>query len=409
MQRSLYFILFIFFSFQSFGQTNIDSLFSVAINHAKAKEYKIAINKAQNVIKLDSSRYDVKIFIANVYAWKKEYQNSKAYIKEVYTAMPQNQDLYDTWLNVLLWNKEYKELLNTINIAKANDYQNEYNIVLKKALAYQGLEQYNAGVNYLNQNTALLDSSAINSIYLNLKKSASKNTITAYYSLDLFDKNNPTPQHLAYVDYSLNLNKNILIFRLNYAYRFSFEDIQPEIDWYHIFNNGHYLYTNYGYGINNKLFPQHRFGIEYFFPFGNSFEASFGGKYFVYNTTNATVLTGHIGKYMTNKWLSLRPYYTIKEGSNSFAILFNMRFYARNQISYTGLELGYGTSPDDRFAYTQPGDKIWLSAYKIKLERNIAISTSNELRVGAGYAYEEISNNSYRNRYLFEVIFKHRF
>jgi len=409
MLRTLSLFILITCSFNIVGQTNIDSLFSVAIKYSRLEKYDMAIKNAKQVIDVDSTRNDVKLFIANVYAWDQNYEASKKYISDVYSNKPFYNDLYDTWLNVLLWNKEYEELLKTIDVARNNGYSNKYNVVLKKALAYQGLKQYNAGINYINQNSALLDSVAINNIYLELKKSSSKNTITGYYAVDFFDKNNPTPQHLAYVDYSLNLNRNIFILRMNYANRFKLEDFQPEIDLYHIFKNNHYLYANYGFGIKNKLFPQHRFGLEYFFPFGNVYEASLGGKYFIYQNSTATVLTGHLGKYMSNIWLALRPYYTIKEGSNSFAALFNMRFYAKNQISYTGLELGYGNSPDDRFVYSQPNETIWLSAYKIKLERNIAIRHSNELRLGVGYVYEEISENSYRNRYLLEVIFKHRF
>ncbi len=409
MLRTLYIFILIISSFNIVAQTNIDSLFSVAIKNSQEKNYELAIEKAKLVVDLDSSRNDVRLFIANVYAWNKDYDLSKKHISQVYNNNPINSELYDTWLNVLLWNKEYSDLLKTIDIAQNNDYNNQYNITLKKALAYQGLKQYNAGINYLNQNSSLLDSAAINYIYLELKKSSSKNTITGYYAIDFFDKNNPTPQHLAYVDYSLNANRNIFIFRLNYANRFNLEDLQPEMDLYHIFKNNHYLYANYGFGIKNKLFPQHRFGLEYFFPFGNVYEASLGAKYFIYQNSNATVLTGHIGKYLSNTWLSLRPYYTLKEGSNSFAAIFNARMYAKNQISYTGVELGYGNSPDDRFVYSQPGETIWLSAYKIKLERNIAIKLSNELRVGVGYVYEEISKDSFRNRYLFEIIFKHRF
>ncbi len=409
MLKKLYLFIIISTSINIAAQTNIDSLFSVAIKNSQEKNYELAIEKAKLVIDLDSSRNDVRLFIANAYAWNNDYASSKQYISKVYADNPLNNELYDTWLNVLLWNKEYSALLKTIDTAQTNGYNNQYNITLKKALAYQGLKQYNAGINYLNQNSSLLDSSAINYIYLELKKSSSKNTITGYYALDFFDKNSPTPQHLAYIDYGIAKSRNIFIFRLNYANRFNLEDFQPEADLYHIFKNNHYLYANYGFGIKNDLFPQHRFGIEYFFPFGDAYETSLGAKYFIYQNSKATVLTGHIGKYLSNTWLSLRPYYTLQEGSNAFAALFNARMYANNQISYTGIELGYGNSPDDRFVYSQPGETIWLSAYKIKLERNIAIKQSNELRLGVGYVYEEISKDSFRNRYLFEIIFKHRF
>ncbi|MCW3804171.1 YaiO family outer membrane beta-barrel protein [Plebeiibacterium marinum] len=409
MIRLLHITILSLFAVCTMAQTNIDSLFSVAIDHSRAEEYDLAVQKAAQVVQLDSTRNDVKVFMANVYAWQQDYNTSKEYISQVYAIDPNNNELYETWLNVLLWNKEYKKLLSIIDTAKTNGYNNDYNLTLKKALAYQGLERYSAGINFLNQNKSLLDSADIRYLYNNLKRSASKNTISAFYSIDLFENNTPTPHHLAFVDYSTSVEQTIFIFRCNYAYRFEIDDIQPEIDIYHNFDNGHYLFANYGFGINNKLFPRHRVGLEYFFPFGNNFEASAGAKFFNYPSDDVIVLTGHLGKYVSNMWLSLRPYYTIKEGNNSFSSLFNMRIYDNNQVGYYGLELGYGNSPDDRSRYAQPIGSIWLSAYKIKLERNFAISHSNEVRVGAGYVYEEISQNSYRNRFLFEILLKHRF
>jgi len=226
-------ILFLFIIFaitnSLAGQTNIDSLFSSAVVHAKLEKYNTALKEAKQVIDLDSSRYDVMVFIANVHAWNKEYNDAKVYINKVYVAKPESQELYDSWLNILLWSEDYKTLLKTTNIAEDNGYDNYYNLTLKRALAYQGMEQYNAGVNYLNQNSQWLDSTSINYVYFELKRAANKNMISGYYSVDLFKGNVPTPQHLAYIDYSFTKKNNIFILRLNYANRFQEQDFQPPI------------------------------------------------------------------------------------------------------------------------------------------------------------------------------------
>jgi YaiO family outer membrane protein len=391
------------------GQQNIDSVFSAAINNAKEKEYNHAIQNAKKAISLDSSRYDIILFLANVYAWNKDYEKAKSHLITVYTKKPQNAELYNSWLNILLWNKEYSELLKTISIAQSNGYSNIYNIALKKALAFQGLNQFNSGINYLKQNSQWLDSTSIKNIYHELLKASNRNIISAYFSLDLFKNNAPKPHYLAYIDYSIARKKTIYILRLNYANRYKKEDLQPEIDIYHIFDNNHYLYANYGFGIKNELFPHHRFGLEYFAPLSNAFEISGGGKVFIYPNTNAYVITGHVGKYLPNIWLSLRPYYTLKDGCNSFASLYNMRLYHANNIGYWGLELGYGNSPDDRATIIKPEESIWLSSYRIKLEKNFSFSGVTELRLGTGYAYEEISVNNYRYRLIIEAILKLRF
>ena len=164
-------------------------------------------------------------------------------------------------------------------------------MIFKKALAYQGLEQYTAGINYLNQNQSALDSVAVSYVYNELKRAGSKNTVSAYYRIDYFENNSPQPQHLAYLDYSTSIDRTIFIVRCNYANRFDFYDLQPEIDVYHNLENGHYIYANYGIGLYDKLFAHNRFALEYFYPFGKGFEVSLGGIYLDYPKENVSVIT----------------------------------------------------------------------------------------------------------------------
>jgi len=73
---------------------------------------------------------------------------------------------------------------------------------------------------------------------------------------------------------------------------------------------------------------------------------------------------------------------------------------------YWGLELGYGNSPDDRFAQTQTSQFLRFSAYKVKLEKNFVVGKTNELRIGASYTDEEYQERIFRNRYTIELIYK---
>ena len=66
MLRLLHISSFVLLATVAMAQSNLDSLFSVAISTANAKHYELAIEKASEVVKLDSTRQDVKLFIANV-------------------------------------------------------------------------------------------------------------------------------------------------------------------------------------------------------------------------------------------------------------------------------------------------------------------------------------------------------
>ena len=394
---------------QLFSQINSDSIFDVAIKNARNAEYNKAILNANKVLDIHPDRADVDVFIANVYAWKGKTDSAKIYVKKAYELQPVNEELYDSWLNVLLWNAEYEELLKTIDLAVKNEYDDNYNITLKRLYAYKYLGEYEKGVAlFENKNQKLLDSTKINSIYREMLIKNSRNALSALYSMDFFTDGITSPQHLAYVDYAFKIKRNTLIFRLNYANRFNENGLQLEADYYHQLKKGRYLYFNYGASIYNNLFPKHRAGLEFYFPLKNHFEASIGARYMYFTGNHVPIITGHLGKYLNSYWFSLRPYFTIQDIGNSISFVANARKYGKLSMSYWGLELGFGNSPDERYILDPSAEFFRLSSYRIKLERNIMIGKANELKFSFGYAYEETAKSVYRNKFTIEIIYKHR-
>lgn len=235
-----------------------------------------------------------------------------------------------------------------------------------------------------------------------------KNVISAYYTIDLFDKIF-SPQHLASLGYSFPVYDNTLGFRINYANRFGLNDFQLETDFYLKFKNKQYLYLNYGYAFNASLFPEHRIGIEYYFPVTPKTDASIGGRFLKYTFSDVYIATGHIGHYFGNSHLSLRPYYVLKmpNAESSISLLANYKIFERNELNYWGIELGYGNSPDDSYS-TSPAQFSQLSNYKIRLEKNLMINRTSDLHFVVGYSYEEYLLNMFRNRFIFELGYKIR-
>jgi len=397
------------FTFNAFSQDNVDSLFNAAIEQSQLQNYNEAIENCKKILEADSCRYDVMVFIANVYAWQGEYSEALDYIDKAYEVNPAYKELYDSWLNILLWKGDYKELLSTISVARDNNYPDSYNLDLKSILAYKGLGEYSKGIDYIENNISLLDSTEIKSIYKDILILDRQNIATVFYSADFFEGNDPEPHHWVYFDYGFKIGKHTLIPRLNYAYRFNTYDLMAEADYYHIFENGHYLYTNYGISIRDELFPSHRAGIEYYLPLFDSMEGSLGGRYFNAEQDHVYIATGHLGYYFSRSWLAFRPYYVISEMGNTLSTVLNYRLFGDSPLNYWGLELAYGNSPDERHAIDPSLEKLRLNTYQFKLERNMIIGKYNELKLSAGYAYEEYIPDNYRHRYLIEIIYKQRF
>lgn len=403
----LFAVVNLIFTISLCAQVNTDSIFQVAIDKSKIKDYKGALENASKLLSIYPGRYDVSVFIANVYAWKGDFDSAKKYINISYKINPEYNRLYDSWLNILLWNGEYDELLRVISLAKNNGYNNHYNMLLKNMLAYKNMREYQKAINaYKEYNKGgISDSTTVKSLYRELQFLNKHNTISVFYSVDFFDKDGQDPQHLAFVDYAFKINKHRLLLRVNYANRFNTDGVQMEADFYQLFNQKRYLYYNYGYSFDNDIFPQHRMGAEYYFPL-NNYEGSVGVRYLKFKDAKALIATTHLAKYFSNYWLALRPFYVINDSGNAFASVVNIRRYSGYPKSYWGIELNYGNSPDERFILNSSMYKSRQDSYRIKLEKNIAFGNARQIKISAGYGYEEYVSNSYRNRYIIEVICK---
>jgi tetratricopeptide (TPR) repeat protein len=95
------------------AQINIDSLFTSAINDSRQEKYDEAIAKSEQILTLYPDRYDVMVFVANVYAWKGETDIALTYIEKAYELNSANTELYDSWLNILLWSGKYEKIIET--------------------------------------------------------------------------------------------------------------------------------------------------------------------------------------------------------------------------------------------------------------------------------------------------------
>jgi len=401
-------IILIFSTHWISGQVNADSIFNSAIKNAQTGMYNQAIKEAQIVLNTHPDRFDVLVFMANIRAWTGEYEAAMEHIKKAYLLNKTYKELYDSWLNILLWAENYRKLLETCNLAEKNNYPDSYNICLKRTLAYKALNDYKGAINTLENNQAYLDSIPLKKLYNDLLMLNKSNAISVYYSIDFFEGNTIQPQHLSYIDYAFKINRHTLIPRVLYTHRFNLSDYQLEADYYHIFRSGNYLYANYGIGIMHNLFPQHRAGLEYYTTPIKTFELSAGVRMLYYTENKVGITTIQFGKYHKNFWFSIRPMYIIHETKNTWTTILKSRHYSSNPLNYIGLELMAGNSPDDRNTLLPSAEILLLNNYRAKIEKNIALKVLGELKLSAAYSYEEYIPSHYRSKFNFEILFKYK-
>lgn len=404
------FLLIFYFSEDGFCvQVNTDSIFTVAINCAKANQYQAAIRTAVQALNASPQRGDIMVFVANVYSWQSKNDSAMMYIQKAQLANYSQPDFFESWTNILLRTQQYTALLQSCDTAEKRNYS-PVDILKKRLISYAGLKNYKAGVQLaeLAQNRTYLSQEPIIGLYSDLLAKRNTSVVSASYNMDFFDSSNP--QYLGSLGYSFRVGKHTLGFRSNYANRFAMNDLQLETDFYLQLPRKQYLYFNYGVGIRNTLFPRHRLGLEYYFQPASKTDVSLGSRYFSYPASQVLILTGGVSKYIGKSKIALRPFYvfTSQSSKQSFSLIANYRLFAKNERTFWGVEFGYGNSPDDRYAVSQTNGFNQLTSYRFKIEKEFLVNRISDICVGLGYTREEFITNTFRNRYVLEVVYKLR-
>lgn len=107
--------------FYIFIASGISAAFAQETNGSNTK-FRKAIEEAQKTLATDPSRGDLMVVIANNYAWQEKSDSALVYIEKAKQINYYNDDLFDSWLNVLLWAHKYDNLLDACGVAGQYKY-----------------------------------------------------------------------------------------------------------------------------------------------------------------------------------------------------------------------------------------------------------------------------------------------
>lgn len=300
-----------------------------------------AIDLAEKTLKERPYYYDVRVLLGYMYGWNKQYDKARNEFNYVLRKKPDYTDARVGLVTVETWDKNYQKAI------QASDAGLKYSPdspALKKQKALAQKRLYERTRKTTDHPTFRLRERKIVS-----EKGEAQNEFAAYYERSNFDDLDYNWE-LKKLEYKRKTPYGSIIFRVNNAKRFKQEGWQYEVDAYPKLGDGRYLYLNYGIS-SATFYPHTRFGGEIYQSLPQSFEASFGFRRLLYNSSNSTIWTGSLGKYIGNYWFSLRPYITPKEGSHfSRSLYLTARRYFGDDpdqyLSATG-GVGSGPNPDD--------------------------------------------------------------
>ena len=388
----------------SFGQT--DSLMSVAKELIKQDKYADAEKIYIDLLTQNQSNNDVRFALGLMYSWSKQYDKARTVLATVLIARPTSKEVYISALNNELWAEKYELVIALADTAK-KVFPDDADILLRKAKALNYMQRSEDAKTVLN---SCLDKAKTNKevadLLESIKNSNKLNSVGISYTLDYFS--NIPSWHWAYIQYKHKTSLGAIIGRVNYANRFGSNGYQVEVDAYPTLFKMSYAYLNVGYSPTS-LFPVFRAGMDYNRKLPNAFEASLGFRYLNFGSSNVTIFTGHVGKYLGNYWFSFRPYVTPGNKSVSLSGSLMGRRYFSSAENYVGLQIGYGTSPDDRYRLLTGQNDLRLTGYNTKVSYNHIFLKSWVMNVSGAYAYEEWFTSSFRSKITFDVAINYIF
>ena len=396
---------FILLSHATIAQSkrSIDDRFKEARELAFSGKRLAAIDSLESILVDDPDYSDVRVFMARVMAWNKQYDESISQLHIVLADNKRKRSALTTMIDVYTWSDNYEKALQYCNTA-LNYYAPYPELMLKKSKLLRDMGRREEAATVISQMRDLFPSNQeAMSMERSLSDVALLNKATLKYSIDLFPST--SPWHLVYGEYSRKVKFGTLIFRMGYGYRFNKSGVAIEADGYINIRSGTYVYTNFGFS-GSSIFPRYRIGFEPFQSLPYGFEVSLGLRYLNFSSSDVTIWTGSLGKYISNFWLAYRFYYSAKTERSSFSSTIYIRRYLTDTDNHLTLRLGLGL-----VSYEAVEDEEFsgFNSRGAALEFQLAIIPLLYFKGEIQFANYEYYKGRFRNRYGFEVGIQKRF
>lgn len=348
---------------------------------------------------------DYQFYLAQLYFWSGEPISAQKELDLILIENPNHIEANELWIKTAFTLEQYDDVIRKSKESKNKFRANEDFYSFQEALALEKQDKNEEASEIL---TSIPENSKLkkDADYLEtqiLKKK--KNTITVGHLFTDFE-HSPSALNISHIEYGRKVGRNTFIGRINYGTTDFNNELQTEIDAYLKIKSKSYLYLNTGFAGNNGIFPQYKFGTEYFLDF-NKVSSSIGAKYLLFDEDNSTLLfTGHLGLNLKNWKIEYRHYLaeTNKDWLSSSILNFRRNF--ETSESYVQLDLQYGSLP---YFFLNNETFQRLSAYRIGINGKIRIQKNYFVQPIFMYEREEFIPDDYRNRYSIQLILSTRF
>lgn len=403
-------LFFICFCSTIFAQKmNTDSLLVVTNNIIKSdqKDYFKAKKIAHQCLKVSPGYLDFHMALGRIHKNEKNSDSAKYYFQHVIDANPKYKEAFVFLSRTELEAKNNEAALATINKGIAI-HPEEKEFYLVKLQIINSEENPKKSIEYLEfLSDKYPEDVEIKNQLQNLKSNLKSNRIGTSYSLTTFSRDNYGPWHLTSVNYSKQFNKVSLGGRVSYIDRRQNGSSQNfgyfyEIESYFKTTKKSYSFANFGFS-DGEVFPEFRFLFSNYYTLGKGFESEIGYRYNKRANDNSSSGIVALGKYFKNNWMNIRMSFQLDEPKLYPSFSTQFRHYYETRFDYFSLNLGYGTSPDERETLTQFQERIALTSYRLGAGYNQLFAKKYAVGLNTSFNRQEYFPERFQNEYNFSL------
>jgi YaiO family outer membrane protein len=200
-------------------------------------------------------------------------------------------------------------------------------------------------------------------------------------------------QFLSTVDVSAYRDKGTYIFRVNEAERFNRSGVQIELEAYRKYKNGTYSWAGAAWSPS-VLFPEAKWGAEYFFVPLKTWEASAGARLIMFDGELTQLFTASASKYSGSFLFMVRPFLVNNRSGSGFSLSGQARYYVNDNGTLAGLRFVAGASPERGFVQTAGGvqpEALRLLSQSAGVFGTYTIAKTFQLNAGIDVGRDELA------------------
>lgn len=300
-----------------------------------------AIGLLQKRLAANPGDLDARTLLGTVLLWEGRYDDARAELSRVLAVEPDYIDALGALAYLELWSGHYAQA-ETLTARVLQRTPNDTSIMLARARALDNLNRPKEAVEVLDRLlTVDPEMTSAKQMRERILDSLRHWKVGYGYGYDWFgDSRDPWQEH----DLSIGRKNRwgSATLRAAHADRFDRQDQQIELDLYPSIRSGTYLYINAGVSTKKTIYPDYRWGVDWYQSLGKGFEASIGYHYLDFGD-GVDIYIGSFSKYIGN-WLLISQVFYVPDAlgdSQSYHAAFRRYF---GDKEYFGLRYKRGMS-----------------------------------------------------------------